>query len=64
MNVNEIQVYIEENFVVDGGCAKIINNILWYIEGHTSDEKYKFFSEMLQGIGLTDKEIKKFAGVK
>ena len=62
MNKNEIQAYLEENFNLSGEACRIINNILDYAECLADDDaRYNFFTLMLDGIGLSDNEIKMFA---
>ncbi len=62
MNREEFAKYIEENFDISGSSARLINNILIFVEENYPDEneQYRALCDLLDGtIGLTDNEIKK-----
>lgn len=58
-HVNNLQVYIEENFVMGGCSTTLISNILNYAaEQSENDETALLILEMLlDGIGITREEI-------
>ena len=61
MNKEEFYNYIRDNFEFDGGMAsRLLWNALSFIEDGCSneDEQYSLACELLDGIGLTDTEIK------
>ena len=62
MNKEEFFNYVRDNFEFDGLMAgRLLWNILTAIEGWTTneDEQYSMACDLLDGIGLTDAEIKK-----
>ena len=63
MNREQFYNYILENFTVDGATARLINNILIFVENNYPseyDQQYNVLDELLSGtIGLTSEEIKK-----
>ena len=62
MNRMQFLDYINENFDISGEAARLIDNILCYIEsqGMTENEQYLTLCELLDGaIGLSDAELKK-----
>lgn len=62
MNREEFYQYIMENFTISGECARMINNILAFVELHypEENEQYNALCELLDGtIGLSDNEIRK-----
>ena len=62
MNRRQFLDYINENFDISGETARLIDNILCYIEsqGMTENEQYLTLCELLDGaIGLSDSELKK-----
>ena len=59
MNRNEFMQWLQENFDLDGGAAfRLVYNILCYTEQFAEDEHYNILTELLDGIGLSDNEIK------
>ena len=61
MNRTEFYDYIMENFEISGEAARLISNILQYVETHFSDEneQYIVLNDLLDGtIGLTDTELR------
>lgn len=61
MNRNAAMEYITTNFSLSGEAQRIIDNILYYVELQDLDEdqQYNMLSSLLDGIGLTDEEIKR-----
>ena len=61
MNHNKFMDYIRENFDISGEADRLIDNILFFVEGRYQDEneQYNVLCELLDGtIGLEDNEIK------
>lgn len=62
MNREEFYNYILENFTVDGATARLIHNILIFVENNYPseyDQQYNVLDELLSGtIGLTNEELK------
>lgn len=62
MNREQFYNYILENFTVDGVTARLINNILVFVENNypnAYDQQYNVLDELLSGtIGLTNEELK------
>lgn len=59
MDKNEFMNWLSENFNLDCGAAhRIVGNILNYAEQFSEVERYSILSELLDGIGLEDSEIK------
>lgn len=63
MNRKEAMEYLTTNFSLSGEAQRIIDNILYYVELQDLDEdqQYNMLSSLLDGIGLTDEEIKRIA---
>lgn len=61
MTKEQFYNYILENFNLDG--TALVQNILDYIEKHTFDtnESYLMACDLLDGIGLTDAELRKIS---
>ncbi len=61
MNRKEAMEYLTTNFSLSGEAQRIIDNILYYVELQDLDEdqQYNMLSSLLDGIGLTDEEIKR-----
>jgi len=62
MGKEEFYNFIRDNFTFDSGMAsRLLWNALTFIEsGCTSeDEQYALASELLDGIGLSDAELRK-----
>ena len=64
MNRSEFIQYIDgnaESFGMSGDTIRLINNILVFVENNYVDEneQYNILCELLDGIGLSDREIKK-----
>lgn len=61
MNRKEAMEYLTTNFSLSGEAQRIIDNILYYFELQDLDEdqQYNMLSSLLDGIGLTDEEIKR-----
>lgn len=61
MGRDEFYQYILDNFTLSGEAARLVNNILQYVEmqGVSENEQYYMLSFLLDGIGLSDSEIKK-----
>lgn len=62
MNREEFYNYILENFNISGEAARLIDNILQFVEENymEENEQYKALSDLLDGtIGLSDIEIRK-----
>ena len=61
MNRKEAMEYLTTNFSLSGEAQRIIDNILYYVELQDLDEdqQYNLLSSLLDGIGLTDEEIKR-----
>lgn len=63
MSREQFYNYILENFTVDGATARLINNILIFVENNYPseyDQQYNVLDELLSNtIGLTSEEIKK-----
>jgi hypothetical protein len=59
-HVNKLQVYIEENFMLDGAAKHLVNNILRYVAAQSEEPEYTMMMLMslLDGIGITAEEIK------
>lgn len=62
MNKEEFYNYILLNFNVDGATARLIHNILIFVENNypnAYDQQYNVLDELLSGtIGLTNEELK------
>lgn len=59
MDKDVFMCWLQENFNLDGGSAfRLIYNILNYTEQFSKDEHYGILTELLDGIGLSDNEIK------
>ena len=61
MNREEFYNYIMDNFNISGEAARLINNILSFVEENFSDENEQYIQlcSLLDGtIGLSDSEIK------
>lgn len=61
MNREGFRNYIYENFDISGEAGRLIDNILYFVERHYTeeDEQHRVLCELLDGtIGLTDWEIK------
>ena len=61
MNHNKFMDYIRKNFDISGEADRLIDNILFFVEGRYQDEneQYNVLCELLDGtIGLEDNEIK------
>ena len=61
MNRKEAMEYLTTNFSLSGEAQRVIDNILYYVELQDLDEdqQYNMLSSLLDGIGLTDEEIKR-----
>lgn len=62
MNREEFYQYILDNFIISGECARMLDNILAFVESHypEENEQYNALCELLDGtIGLSDNEIRK-----
>lgn len=62
MNREEFFNYILENYDISGETARLINNILQFIElnYHEEEMQYSALCDLLDGtIGLSDQEIRK-----
>ena len=62
MDREQFYQYILDNFNISGEAARLINNILHFVEENYTDEneQYKALCDLLDGtIGLSDAEIKK-----
>ena len=62
MNREQFYQYILDNFSISGEAARLINNILHFVEENYTDEneQYKALCDLLDGtIGLSDAEIRK-----
>ena len=62
MNREQFYQYILDNFNISGEAARLINNILHFVEENYTDEneQYKALCDLLDGtIGLSDAEIRK-----
>ena len=61
LNRKEAMQYLTTNFSLSGEAQRIIDNILYYVELQDLDEdqQYNMLSSLLDGIGLTDEEIKR-----
>ena len=61
MNREEFYNYIIEHFSISAEAKRLIDNILNYVklQGLDEDEQYLLLSFLLDGIGLSDREIKK-----
>lgn len=63
MNREEFYNYILENFQIDGATARLINNILIFVENNYPvefNQQYDILAELLDGtIGITSDELKK-----
>lgn len=61
MNRVEFYNYILENFTIDGTTARLINNILVFVENNYPSEfeqQHNVLDELLSGtIGLTNEEL-------
>ena len=59
MNKDDFMRWLQENFNLDGGSAfRLIYNILNYTEQFSENVHYGILTELLDGIGLSDNEIK------
>lgn len=64
MNRNEFFEYILDNYLINGDAARMLDNILKFVENNYPDEndQYRVLCELLDGtIGLSDREIRKAA---
>ena len=62
MDREQFYQYILDNFNISGEAARLINNILHFVEENYADEneQYKALCDLLDGtIGLSDAEIRK-----
>lgn len=63
MNREEFYNYILENFQIDGVTARLINNILIFVENNYPvefNQQYDILTELLdETIGITSDELKK-----
>lgn len=63
MNREEFYNYILENFQIDGATARLINNILIFVENNYPvefNQQYDILAELLDGtIGITSDELKR-----
>ena len=62
MDREQFYQYILDNFNISGEAARLINNILHFVEENYTDEneQYKALCDLLDGtIGLSDAEIRK-----
>lgn len=61
MSRSEFIEYIDGNFDITGDAKRLVNNILIFVENNYADknERYNVLCELLYGIGLKDREIKK-----
>lgn len=61
MNRTEFYEYITEEFNLSGEACRLVDNILQYVEmqGISEDEQYHMLSILLDGIGLSDAEIRR-----
>lgn len=62
MNREEFYNYILKNYNVSGEAARLINNILQFVElnYHEEEMQYSALCDLLDGaIGLSDHEIRK-----
>lgn len=61
MDREEFYDYIIDNFSISGEAARLISNILQFVENHYTDENEQYLAlcNLLDGtIGLSDKEIR------
>lgn len=62
MNRDEFYNYILENFTVNAATARLIHNILLFVENNYPieyEQQYNLLDELLSGsIGLTKEELK------
>lgn len=57
--VNKLQVYIEENFTLDGTSRNLIRNILDYVaaQGQDQEETLDSLMDLMDGIGVEREEL-------
>lgn len=60
--VNKLQVYIEENFTLDGTSRNLIRNILDYVaaQGQDQEETLDSLMDLMDGIGVEREELQGF----
>lgn len=58
-HINNLQVYIEENFKMGGCSTTLVSNILNYAASQSQDDESALLilEMLLDGIGITRKEI-------
>lgn len=65
MNREEFYNYIMENYSVSGEFARLLSNVLIFVENNYPsdyDRQYNILSELLNGtIGLSDMELRKIS---
>ena len=58
----DIFEYINDNFALDGTAQRLVNNIIDFVVVHCTNavDASSMFVHLLDGIGVTDEECKRF----
>ena len=61
MGRKEFYQYLIDNFSLSGEAQRLIDNILYYVELQSAapDEQHQMIGFLLDGIGLSEDEIRK-----